>query len=243
MLDVLVELGRGVDDQWPVAGAQDVQAAPAELGQAVEVGCQRTRVGGDEDAPVTENRVAGEARRAGHERQVVGRMAGRADHLQRTEAITLAQGHVDIAAGRRQRGPGESLADRRHGPGVIGMVVRQRYPPQAAALLDLGDHRAEVLIERGTRIDEPRRFCPHDPGVGAGKRERTRIVGLHADDLVGCEHDPGHCLNCQPWLQPPATVRLRQATLRLRTAILPLRPATWRPPARPTIPATASGGA
>ena len=59
--------------------------------EAVEVGDQRPRIGRDEHASLAEHRVAGERGRAGHEGQVVRRVAGRGHDLERPERVAVGR--------------------------------------------------------------------------------------------------------------------------------------------------------
>jgi hypothetical protein len=151
---------------------------------------QRVEVGGelpdDEHRAGAQDRVAGEARGLGEEREVVGRVAGRGEDPQRAEALAVAQHDVDLAAGGadgRARGGG----DRGHRLDVVGVVVCQRDAAGAAAPLGLRDDRLDMRIEAGPGVDDPARIAADQPGVRPGQRERAGVVGADERDVVLAE--------------------------------------------------------
>ena len=118
---------------------------------------------GDEHAALAEHRVAGEARAAGHEDEVVGARgrarsgprAGRSDRRRR--AARRRRSGAPPTGGRPSRSRSASSA-----LDVVAVVVRERDPAGAAARLDRGGDRVEVLGERRAR-DRP-------PTPGRGRR-------------------------------------------------------------------------
>ncbi len=120
---------------------------------------------------------------------MVGGVARRGEGLERSDPIAVRQADLDVAARPGDRRRSEARAERRDARGVVGVVVGQRDAAQAAAPLDLRRDGVEVGVERRPRVDDPGRIAPGDPGVGAGQRERARVGGGDADDVVGGEVD------------------------------------------------------
>ena len=84
--DVLVELGGGIGHGRAVPRAQDIERERAQPAQRGQIAGQRARAGRHEDAAGPQHRIAGEAHRPRHEREVVGRVPGRRDRRERPEA-------------------------------------------------------------------------------------------------------------------------------------------------------------
>ena len=76
---------------------------------------------------------------------------------------------------------------------MVGVVVRQCDPAEATAGVEFRLERIEVIGQRGTGIDKPRRVAAHDPRVRPGQRERARVGGANPDDVVFGEFESGHC--------------------------------------------------
>jgi hypothetical protein len=64
---------------------------------------------------------------------------------------------------------------------VVLVVVRDRDPLRSALPFGRRGDGVEVGVERGPGVDHPAR---DEPGVRAGERERTRVVGADQDDAV-----------------------------------------------------------
>ena len=77
------------------------------------------------------------AARPGDEDEMVVGVAGDGEHRERAERVAVAQ-RVEGA----ERHAAEPLAQRRHGLGVVGVIVRQRDAAGAAARGHLGRHRS-----------------------------------------------------------------------------------------------------
>ena len=149
---------------------------------ACEVAAQRPGVGRDEDAALAEDRVAGEAHRAGDEREMVGRMSRRGDHLERPELVAVGEPHARAARVAATRAPSRPPARARPRRGRHGRAsARSRRAPASA---HLGLDRLQVCVDRGPGIDDPARIAPDDPGVRPAQRERPWVVGAHESDIV-----------------------------------------------------------
>ena len=61
--------------------------------------------------------------------------------------------------------------------------MRDRDPARAAARLDLGSDRVEVLREVRAGVDDPGGVAAHDPRVRARERVRAGVLGAHARDV------------------------------------------------------------
>ena len=180
-------LGSSTSGPWP--GAISAIRAAAQPLEPVQVGRERARGTGVMNtlpSPSTASPVnTSSPRRPGAaEREVVGSVAGGRERLERPDPRPVGQEHVDLAAGGRQRGVREPPADRRNRLGVIGVVVSQRDPAEAAARLDLGDSASRCSSSAGPGVDQPRRVAADDPRVGPGQRERPRVRRADPDDVV-----------------------------------------------------------
>ena len=118
---------------------------------------------------------------------MVRRVAGDGVRDERAEALALDEPDVGGEARRGHRGAPEPVPQREHALDVVEVVVRHRDPTRAAARLDLGGHRVEVLGQVRPGVDDPRRVAPDDPGVRARQRERPGVVGAHARDVQARE--------------------------------------------------------
>jgi hypothetical protein len=163
-----------------VAGAQQLEVQRAQAGERGEVPAQGAGVGGDEDAALGEHRVAREADRARHEREVVGGVPGGRDDAQRPERVAVAQPEVGARpAGGGDRRSARALTHRGRRVGVVGVVVGERDPGRATAADGLLEDVVDVVVERRSGVHDPARITADDPRVRAGERERSRVVGVH----------------------------------------------------------------
>ena len=145
--DVLVELGGGIPDVGPVAGAEHVEVELAQPAQGVEVGRQRALAGRDEHRALAEHRVAGEADPAEQQADVVGRVAGRGDRAERAHLLALGRKHHRHIAGARR--------ERLGALGVVGVRMGEHDALDAAA--GRGEHGVEVRLVVRARDRPPSR--------------------------------------------------------------------------------------
>ena len=87
-------------------------------------------------------------------------MPGRREHLERPEAIAVAEQRRDRPASSGERDRGEAQSDLGDRLGVVGVVVGQQHRAEAAALVDLLADRVEVL--------------PAEPGPGSISQAGSR---------------------------------------------------------------------
>jgi hypothetical protein len=115
---------------------------------------------------------------------------GRGQRLQWPEAPAVAKPDIDIPAPRRERGVRKPAADVRDGIGVIGVIVREGDAAEAASSADLRREELEMLLECGSRVDQPDRIAAYQPRVGAVERKRARVVRADPEYRVAQELDP-----------------------------------------------------
>jgi hypothetical protein len=109
MIDVSGDPLAWLPNRRAVSWAQHVEVALQQPSEGVEVARQGAGVGGNEHAALTQHRVPGEARAAHHQGIMIGRVPGRIERLEGTEANAVLQLYVGGAASACQRGR-EALA-------------------------------------------------------------------------------------------------------------------------------------
>jgi len=162
-----------------VARADHLERQRAQALERLQVAGQ---VLGHEHAALAEHRVAAEARRSGHEREVVRSVARHGVGDERPEAIAVGEAHVGGQAARGHRRAPEPLAQRQHTLDVVGVIVRDGDPAGPAARLDLRRHRVEVRGEVRAGVDHPGGVAADHPRVRARQRVRAGVVGPQAGD-------------------------------------------------------------
>ena len=98
VLEVLAQLRLRIPHHRAVPGAEGIELQRLQATQRIEVGGQRAAARRDEHAAFAEHRVAAEHDPAGQQRDMVGGVARRLDHLERAEPVTV------LAARRPARG-------------------------------------------------------------------------------------------------------------------------------------------
>src|SRR5205807_7125257 len=152
MTYVLVELGRGIAHHGAVAGTENIQVALPETREALQVGGQRFRIRGDEDAPLAEYGISGQRRCPEQKRQVIRSVTRSSQRLERPESAAVRQWDVDRASGGGDGDIRELTANRAGGLGVIGMLVCQRDSCEPSSTIGHLHQRFDVVMKRRTRI-------------------------------------------------------------------------------------------
>ena len=168
VLQVLVDLGRGILDVGTMPGAEQLEVGGPQALQGVEVGGQRAAVGRNEARTVAEHQVAAEADLPQQEADVVGRVARSREDLEGAHAPRLGG---DRGAGRSARGAGlagglvarsdlaeqERGAEHRHARRVVRVRVGEQDTGDAAAILGRRAHGLEMRLRRRARGRSRRR--------------------------------------------------------------------------------------
>ena len=141
-------------------------------------------MGADEDAPVAEDGVTGEAGAIRDQGEVVGGVSGSGHRLERAEPHALLERDVDIAAaGPQRRGaPFEQCPD---GLPMVGMVVRERDAAETG--VDRSHQALEVGLHQRARVDDPGRPAPHHPRVRPRQGQRPGIGREQTQDVIAAQ--------------------------------------------------------
>jgi hypothetical protein len=91
--------------------------------------------------------------------------------------------HVDCAASGGQR-RGALAQERLHAPGMIDVVVGESHSPETALGIDHLEQALEMFGKLRSRVDDVGGMIAYDPGVGARKREWSRVPSAQAHDVV-----------------------------------------------------------
>jgi hypothetical protein len=123
---------------------------------------------------------------------MVGCVARRRDRHKRSDARAVRGERGRVTASRPDLRPRKALPQAGQRLGMIGVIVRERDPAQAAALGGLSGERVKVGFEHGARIYQPGWIAADEPGVRPGQRERARVGRPDPDDVVVRDLDSGH---------------------------------------------------
>jgi hypothetical protein len=113
-------------------------------------------------------------------------VAGGGDRRERADRVTVGENEVGVRAERGKRRPG-ALANDRRGLRVIAVAVGEQDRAGAAAGVQLGEERVDVLGQGGTGVDQVRRVATDDPAVGPGERVGAGVRGADEGDVVRAE--------------------------------------------------------
>jgi hypothetical protein len=127
---------------------------------------------------VAQHGIAGEARAARDEREVVGRVARRRDDRERAERVAVGEAHVGVREARgAHRHAAGAVAQGRRALDVVRVIVGDRDAPDPAPCLCSGEHLVHMHVQQRTRVHDPARIRADEPRVRPLQRERAGIRG------------------------------------------------------------------